>query len=262
MSRILLFVMLLTLPAFAAVDEPVQIGETEGIIEVLGHITTNGVLAREKPDTESRVLARLRRGSKIVVLSRRGEWYKVRLYNRKDAFVSKKYVEFRYELKDEHITKSDIEKKFMVDINNLASQFNLMVKDSVYAKRRNIVPFLKIIDGKKNNGTARVSVLYTAVDAAGKAVPSMKENPLSDIMKKFVELILLKMVLYEADNYSLVFRVPVFNEGDIEGYDDYAVFTIDRKEADLNRLRQNEETLWEYVKSSNPLEQLFVSYPH
>jgi hypothetical protein len=259
---VLLICALFSLPVRAADEEPVHIGEKEGVVEVLGYVSGNGVMAREKPDTNSRVVSRLIAGSKVIVLAKKDNWYKVRLYNRKEAFVRKELVEFRYELKDEHITKSDIEKKFMVDIKNIAEQFNQMVKDSMFSRKNDIVPSIDILDGKKKNGTAVVDVLYCAVDGTGKAVPSEKENPLGGIMKQFVEIVLMKMMLSEAEEYKIVFRVPIFDNGRITGYEDSAEFSVFRGEANLNELRSGDRKIWEFIKSTVPADKFFSNYPH
>lgn len=257
---ILLCLLLWTPCSFA--QESIGIGGREGVLEVMGHISREGVLAREKPDTNSKVLARLPKGSKIVVLAESGDWYKVRLYNRNPAFVRSELVEFRYELRDEHITKSDIEKKIMVDVKNMAFQFNQMVKESVFSRKYNIVPSLKILDGSKKDGTAVVNVLYCAVDTTGKIVPSMKENPLSETMIKFVEIVLMKMLLYDADTYKIVFRIPVFKNGKIVEYQDKAEYTVERTETDLYELRSGGGKIWDYVVASEPADEFFKTFPH
>lgn len=250
-------------PAYAVfAEEPVHISDRDGILEALGHVAGEGVMAREKPDTKSPVISRLPKGSKIIVLSKKDNWYKVRLYNRREAYVRAELVEFRYELKDEHITKSDIEKKFMVDIRNMASQFNQMVKESIYSRRQSIVPNLKILDGKKKGGTAVVNVLYCAVDGTGKPVPSMRENPLSETMTKFVEIVMMKMLLYDADSYKIIFRIPVFDNGRVVDYKDSAEFTVERTETDLHDLRSGNGKIWDYIASSQPADEFFKQYPH
>lgn len=242
--------------------EPVHIGEREGILEALGHIAGEGVMARERPDTNSPVITKLPKGSKIIVLSKKGNWYKVRLYNRREAYVRSELVEFRYELKDEHITKSDIEKKFMIDIMNMASQFNQMIRESIFSRRQNIVPNLKILEGRKKDGTAIVNVLYCAVDGTGKPVPSMRENPLSETMAKFIEIVMMKMLLYDADSYKIVFRVPVFENGKVVDYKDSAEYTVERTETDLHDIRSGSGRIWDYIVSSRPVDEFFKQYPH
>jgi hypothetical protein len=245
----------------AQANAPFHIGESAGMLEALGYISGDGVMARERPDTASRSITRLPKGSRVIVLSRSGDWYKVRLYNRAEAFVRIEFVEFRYELKDEHINENDIEKKFMVDLRNMTDLFNQTVRESMYSRSQNVMPSLRVVDGKKNGGTAIVNMIYSAVDNTGKPVPSMRENPLNDTMKKFVEIVMMKMALYDADLYTLVFRVPVFVNGKVADYKDGAVYTIERTEVDLYDLRVGSDKIWEYINSNGSAADFFRHYP-
>lgn len=253
--------LLLVFSGRAHADAPFYIGEHEGVLEALAYISREGVMAREDPDTASRSVMRLPKGSRVIVLSRSGDWYKVRLYNRSEAYVRTEFVEFRYELKDEHINENDIEKKFMVDVRNMTDLFNHTVKDSMFSRSQNVMPNLKVLDGRKNGGTAVVNMVYSAVDGTGKPVPSMRENPLNNTMIKFVEIVMMKMTLYDADLYKLVFRVPVFVNGKVTDYKDGAVYTIERTEIDLYDLRGDSDKIWEYINSNGSAADFFSHYP-
>jgi len=225
-------------------------------VEVMGNISVTKTYAYVEPDFKSKALARLNKNSKVLIVGQDGEWLKVRLFNNKEAYVYAKYVSLKYE----NVTRKESEAKALIDINNLLDQFNDTVQSSWFAERQKIVPALRFHAGKAPD---EIWLLYTAVNAKGEAVPSLKENPISSDMVKLIELIYMKMIVLSYDRYKVNIVVPDFISGTYKGKtEDYVSLTLQKNFANIDEIKTGVGSIWDYVRSAKRPEEMFKDYPH
>jgi len=228
----------------------------EDTVEVMGNISVTKTYAYVKPDFKSKALARLNKNSKVLILGQEGEWLKVRLFNKQEAYVYSKYVSLKFE----NITRKESEAKALIDINNLLDQFNDTVQSSWFAERQKIVPALKFHSGKAPD---EIWLLYTAVNAKGEPVPSLKENPISNDMVKLIELIYMKMIVLPYERYKVNIVVPDFISGTYKGKtENYVSLTLQKNFANIDEIKTGVGSIWDYVRSAKRPEEMFKDYPH
>ncbi|PLX71369.1 MAG: hypothetical protein C0602_01865 [Denitrovibrio sp.] len=228
----------------------------EETVEVMGNISVTKTYAYVEPDFDSKALARLNKNSKVLILGQDGDWMKVRLYNKSEAYVYAKYVSLKFE----NITRKESEVKALIDINNLLDQFNDIVQSSWFAEKQKIVPALKFHSGKTPDD---ISLLYTAVNSKDEPVPSLKENPLSSDMVKLIELIYMKMIVLTYDRYKINIVVPDFISGTYKGKtENYVSLTLQKNFANLDEIKGGTGSIWDYVRSAKRPEEMFNDYPH
>lgn len=225
-------------------------------VEVLGKIIVSHTYAYEKPSFKSKALGRLVNGAKVLIVAKDDDWLQVRLFNHKKAFVYAKYVS----LKVENISRMESESKVLIDINNLLEQFNDAVESSWYAEKQKVVPSLKLIYGKRPDD---ITLLYSAVNAKGSPVPSLRDNPLQKSMVKLVELIFMKMIVLKYDRYKIDIVVPDFVSGAYRGRTEgYITMTLRKNYANLEEIKNGSGSIWDYVRSAKSPEEMFKDYPH
>jgi hypothetical protein len=172
------------------------------------------------------------------------------------GYILAKYVDLRYE----NVTRKESQAKALIDINNLLDQFNDTVAASWFAEKQKIIPSLKFLAGKHPND---IYLLYTAVDSKGKSVPSLKENPLQKEMIKLLELVYMKMIVLPKDRYRITIKVPDFIGGTYKGRtDNYAVLTLEKDFANINEIKNDQGSVWDYIRSAKKPEEIFSEYPH
>jgi hypothetical protein len=249
MYKILLLIAFTLTFSFSAV--------AENVVEVMGNITANRVYVRQKPDVKSKAVARLNKNAKVLIQGRENdEWIKISLFNRQMGYILAKYVDLRYE----NVTRKESQAKALIDINNLLDQFNDTVAASWFAEKQKIIPSLKFLAGKHPND---IYLLYTAVDSKGKSVPSLKENPLQKEMIKLLELVYMKMIVLPKDRYRITIKVPDFIGGTYKGRtDNYAVLTLEKDFANINEIKNDQGSVWDYIRSAKKPEEIFSEYPH
>ncbi len=123
-----------------SVDTTVIVGDAEDAdespvnvdtVEAMGKVAVTKTYAYAKPDFKSKALARLSKNSKVLIKDHEGEWLKVILYNRKEAYVYAGYVSFDFN----QVTRKESESKTIIEINNLVDQFNDTVQSSWFAEK-------------------------------------------------------------------------------------------------------------------------------
>lgn len=246
-------ILTVTFLIFAVVSNQAFAADT---VEVMGNISVTKTYAYVEPDFKSKALARLNKNSKVLILSKDGDWMKVRLYNKDEAYVYAEYVSLKYE----NITRKESESKALIDINNLLDQFNDTIQSSWFAEKQKIVPSLTFHSGKAPD---EVSLLYTAVNDKGDPVPSLKENPLNTDMIKLIELIYMKMIVLTYDRYVIHIHVPDFVSGVYRGRtENYVTLTLQKNFANLDEIKNGSGSIWDYVRSAKRPDEMFTDYPH
>lgn len=228
----------------------------EDFVEVMGNVSVSQTYAYEKPDFKSKAVAKLVKGSKVLIMSQEGDWMKIVLFNEQYAYVYADYVTLRFE----NVTRKETEIKAVIDIKNLIDQFNDTVQSSWFAEKQKVVPSMAYLGEK---GPDEISLLYTAVNNNGEPVPSLKENPLHKDMVKLLELIYMKMIVLTYDHYRINIMVPDFSSGTYRGRtQEYASLVLQKNFANIDEIKNGTGTIWDYVKSAKKPEELFMEYPH
>jgi len=234
-----------------------------GTVEMLGFVTGDRVVAREIPDLNGDIVYNFRKGSKVIVLDKAGaDWYKVRLYNDKEAFISVNYISFGVGDWYKNVASRNLEKKFIVDMNNLTQQFNETVQKSKYARKTQVSPTLMILKGNKHKKVLILELLYSGIGSDGKFIPYDGHNPLAKMMKELLEVMFLKMMLVKADEYVIDVKIPVFEgENDTGKMKEYFNMKLLSSKVDVEKVLKYDGSAWEYIISTIPADQIFYKYP-
>lgn len=201
-----------------------------------------------KPAAKSEITGLLGRGEPVTIIEKKGAWYKIQLPENKTGYV-----------KTADINKTD-SKQEDKQIDKMLEKFNKTIADSEYAQQKKIFPSLTVA---KKNGNFDVTLLYTAVNTEGKKIPSLMRNPLAKHMRELIELSFLKMLKKPSDIYKITVETPYFGAGGVvNGSVVYAVFVISAEKEQINNIEQGKISVWNLVKSSKKLADVFAEYPH
>lgn len=237
-------------------NEVVESPTRHDTVEAMGKVSVTKTYAYAKPSFKSKALARLSKNSKVLIKDDEGEWIKILLYNKKEAYVYSKYISFTFN----QVTRRESETKAIIEINNLVDQFNDAVQSSWFAEKQKVIPSLQFHSGKSPD---KITLLYTAVNVKGEAVPSLKQNPLQPDMVKLIELIYMKMVVMNYKRYRIDIVVPDFISGVYKGrVDPYVTLTLEKNFANLDEIKSGVGSIWDYVRSAQRPEEMFTDYPH
>jgi len=246
--------LVLTLILFYAVSASAE-DVFKDIVEVMGNVSVTQTFAYEKPSFDSKAVARLSKNSKVLITKQEGDWLNIRLFNKSTAWVYAKYVSY-----SENVTRNESEVKVVIDIQTLLDQFNDTVQSSWFAEKQKVIPGLFLYSAKRGDD---VYLLYSAVNAKGHHVPSLKENPLHKDMLKLIELIYMKMLVTQHNRYRITILVPDFVGGTYKGRTEtYAVLTLDKNFANIDEIKGGSGSIWDYVHSQKSPEEMLVDYPH
>lgn len=267
-----------SLSAFAQVDEitdPDEAGtsmpnvgilEAEPIIELVegvGSVLFSNVAFRESPGLNGKLIRYAAQGERLLLIGESGDWLKVRMYNNAEAYINKKYVRTNKVARDEMKTANDMNKTMSFVINDIIDRFNATLKNSAFARKYKIIPYINVVDARSVKGKTILTFVYSCIDTDGKMIPSYKENSLRKEMVSLLEVIFSKMLLTSAESYEIIIKVPVFAENgevqDVSG--EYASIYLDAKDVNMPILKQDESKIWLFAKSTMPVEKLFERYP-
>lgn len=203
-----------------------------------------------KPSSKSDIKGLLGRGEPVSILSEKSGWLKVKLTD------GTGYI------KSADVKKSDkkAEKKTDSGVKPLLEKFNRTVLASDYAEEKKIVPSLAFTE-EKNPG--ELLLLYSAVDTEGNKIPSLLKNPLAKNMRELIEISFLKMLKNPQEEYRITVETPFFGEGGaVNGSLTYAVFSLKAEKEQIKAIEQGKISVWNLVKSSRKLADVFAEYPH
>lgn len=233
------------------------------IIEGVGSVLFANVAFRTSPDMNGTLIRYAAQGERVLIIGEDGEWLKVRMYDNAEAFISRKYVRMDKIARDEKITANDMDKKMSFIIADILDRFNFTVKNSSFAGKYKIIPYLNVLDERKVKGKMMLTFVYSCVDLDNKMIPSYNANQLQHEMRSLLEIMFSKLLLSGAESYELVIKVPVFGEsGEVKDVSKvYATIELDAKDVDMQAIRKDETKIWTYVRTSMPVNKLFDRYP-
>lgn len=229
-------------------------------VEVRGVISSRAVSIWKKPDIKSKRIKTLWRGSKVVVIKKEGDWLKIKVNNVKNGYVLKKYVDFKATFKKETKKGSHLLKKASLEIKSLVDRFNINMNDSMYYEKEGVIPYLEYVYCRKKGKTVSVELNYKGKNVQGHEEEINKDSPFSDMMKSFMEVVFFKMMIVQVDSYKISINGYSFTEDD-KKLESYTVLTYDSSSSTFEALKNDNGKIWEYIKSSKPINELFVKYP-
>lgn len=231
-------------------------------LETLGYVSGYEVFVRSEPDTKSKVLSRLKRGAKLEILAKQGDWFKVKFSRTMEGYVHSEFVTFKLGNIKASIDQENVEKRFKVEVNNLVDTFNDKVLKSKIIESYKVTPSIAVTNVKNSDDIMSVSLVYSGKDGDSKIVSSSRDNPLSKNMKDLMEIIFLKMMLTKADKYSIEIKMPDFADGKHSGvYKIYTVLELEASKMDIESIKNIDGKIWDYVKTAVPHQILFAEYP-
>ena len=237
----------------------------DDIIEAVGVIKVSGVNFRDEPNERSRVVRKSLQGERVIILGETKDWFLVRMYNNRDAYIFKKYVKTDRIYTNERGTEKTVNKKVFIEIDDLVDEFNVVVRKSKYAKTNRIIPYLEILDSKKVKEKIIITFLYSANNLDGKIVPSLKSNGIQDETIYFLEHLIGKLMLSDVSEIEVIIKTPIFNKTGVfmrGRMTTYSTLYIDVTKVDLRDIKKDDRFLWKYIKSTHSKTDLFKSYPH
>lgn len=233
------------------------------IIEGVGSVLFANVAFRTSPNVDGTLIRYAAQGERVLLIGEKDDWLKVRMYNNAEAFISKKYVRMNKVARDERTTGNDMDKKMSFIIADILDRFNFTVKNSAFAQKYKIIPYLNVLDERRVKGKMMLTFVYSCVDLDNKMIPSYNGNQLQNEMRSLLEVMFSKLLLTGSESYELVIKVPVFGEsGEVKDVSKiYATIELDSKDVDMQVIRKDETKIWTYTRSSVPVNKLFDRYP-
>lgn len=216
--------------------------------ETYGSVSEPRANIYAKPDSKSEITGLLGKGESVTILDKKSGWLKIQLPEKKIGYV-----------KAVNVKKAE-KKQEDKRIDRMLEKFNRTVLESDFAQQKKIVPNLTV---SKKNSDFDIIMLYSAVNPDGKAIPSLMKNPLEKNMRELIELSFLKMLEQPSDVYKITVETPFFGEdGVVNGSTVYAVFTVSAEKGQIKNIEQGKISVWNLVKSSRKLADVFTEYPH
>lgn len=117
-------------------------------------ITVDTLRVRKAPSTSSDVLRNLDKGSKVEVLEKSGEWYKVKLSDGNEAYVYAEYVKLEGNLTTDEKTDGNKKPENNVEVNVSSEEFKLEKDTRIY-----ILPLLFSNEIAKATETTAVKIV-------------------------------------------------------------------------------------------------------
>ena len=244
----------------------VGISEEKVIVEVVegvGHIPYNRMAFRDKPSLTGRVLRYSSGAEKVLLIGETPEWYKVIMYNNKEAYIQKKYVRTTKLFMDETVSKNKMNKTLSIELDDLLVKFEETLRNSNYAKKNQIRPVFKLVESKNDKNIVTLIFYYSCANTKGEPVPSYNNNDLYAYMQQFVELILGRLILAPAEEFNIVIKVPTYDDtGNVIDYNkEYALIHLNPANVNMEEVRSKNVSILSLAESTVPVKDLFKTYP-
>lgn len=233
------------------------------VIEGVGHIPYSKIPFRNKPSLTGTILRNSAGAEKVILIGEVGEWYKVIMYNNREAYIQKKYVRTTKLFMDETISKNQMNKTLSFELDDLITKFDNTLKSSNYVKKNQIRPLFQLVEAKNERNIVTLTFYYACANSKGQPIPSYNNNDLYNYMQQFVDLILGRLILTSADQFRIIIKTPTYdNKGNVLNYNnEYAVIKLNPANVNMEEVRSNNLSLLNLAESSIPVADLFKTYP-
>ena len=247
------------MPSIGISEEKVIVEVVEGV----GHIPYNKTAFRDKPSLKGKVLRYSSGAEKVILIGETQDWYKVIMYNNKEAYIQKKYVRTTKLFMDETVARNQMNKTLSIELDDLLAKFEDTLSNSNYTKKNQIRPMFKLVDAKKIKNIVTLTFFYSCADTLGHPIPSYNDNDLSAYMQQLLELVLGRLILSPAEEFKIVIKVPTYDDkGNVVDYSkEYAVISLNPANVNMEEVRSKNISILSLAQSTIPINDLFKTYP-
>lgn len=230
-------------------------------IEFVGLVNKNISKVYTEPDEKSKLLKKYYKGTKIIVYELDNEeWLKVKINNRQIGYIKRDDVDFKNTLKKEAIRNSYQYNKVSLEIKSVIERFNINFSESMYFQQEGVVPQFEYIDLFFKDDFLNAEFLYKTMTKFENEKTEGKENPFSNEIKDFIELLFFKMMVYKAKLY----RINLYKYNDDNKLSKkvlYASFEYQYDDEQFKAIKNKKGMIWNFIKTSIPLDEAFKYYP-
>lgn len=244
----------------------IGISEEKQIVEVVegvGHIPYNRMPFRAEPSLKSKVLRYSSGAEKVILIGETGDWYKVIMYNNEEAYIQKKYVRTTKLFMDETVAKNRMNKTVSIELEDLLQKFDETLENSNYAKKYQVRPIFELVDARNVKNKVTLIFHYACADLQGKPIPSYNDNDLYTYMQQFVDLILGRLILTNAESFNIIIQVPSYDEsGDVIDFKkEYANILLTHDKVDIEKIHKENISILSLAECNIPVKDLFKVFP-
>lgn len=244
----------------------IGISEEKQIVEVVegvGHIPYNRMPFRAEPSLKSKVLRYSSGAEKVILIGETGDWYKVIMYNNEEAYIQKKYVRTTKLFMDETVAKNRMNKTVSIELEDLLQKFDETLENSNYAKKYQVRPIFELVDARNVKNKVTLIFHYACADLQGKPIPSYNDNDLYTYMQQFVDLILGRLVLTNAESFNIIIQVPTYDEtGNVVDFKkEYANILLTHDKVDIEKIHKENISILSLAECNIPVKDLFKVFP-
>ncbi|WP_303701972.1 SH3 domain-containing protein [Flexistipes sinusarabici] len=233
--------------------------KTGGFVESLGVIKANVVYVRDKPDLNARRIRTFYEGAKIIVTGEQGKWYKVKVNNVRSGYALKKDISFKDTLGGSSESSSYFDKKLSLSVKSFIDRFNFNMIESGYFQKEGIVPIFKYKQLQVEDSTVKLELIYTTEKKKERVDSDNMSNPFEKELKYFMEVVIFKLINSPYENFHIeVFSNTTGNNG---SFKKYAEFSFNRKRVNFEKVKDFRGEIWNYVKTSADVSEIFTKYP-
>jgi len=228
-------------------------------VESVGVVEANVVYVRDKPDLDAKRIRTFYEGAKIIVTGEQGKWYKVKVNNVRSGYALKKDISFRDTLGGGSKSSSYFDKKLSLSVKSFIDRFNFNMRESNYFEKEGIIPVFKYKQLQIEKNTVKLELIYTTDKKKERAVTDNMSNPFEKELKYFMEVVFFKLINSPYDN----FHITLFSKkGDNDGnFEKYSEFSFNRKRVNFEKVKDFRGEIWNYVKTSADISEIFSRYP-
>jgi hypothetical protein len=220
-----------------------------------GSVTASKASIYGKPSSNAEVVGLLGRGSSVEILSAKSGWLNIKLLDGGTGYIKASAVRTSSEKPKETAKREDAGG----EIDRILDKFNSTVKKSEFAEKQKVIPRLTLDESKS---PTEVVLRYSGVDDDGKEIPSLKKNPLAKNMRELLGLLFRRMLAHQAAEYKLTIMIPSFGMGGVvAGEAVYADLIIKPTAQELTEIKEGKISLWNLVRSTKKLGDVFAEYP-
>lgn len=224
--------------------------EFVGIVKSLANVYKD-------PDTSSKIIKRLGTGNKVIVISDVDEdWYKIKINNVTEGFLRKKDILFENTLSKEAVRTPYELKKADLDIRATVERFNINFSESPYFHQIGIVPQIEYIKTYNTNSTLNIEIVYGVKSKFENDNVTEMKNPFASEVLSFMEVIFFKSFIVNSEKY----RINIYKYiGEKPQFYTFLEYEFDENNFTLIKNRKGK--IFDYVKSTIPLNEIFKYYP-